>query len=77
MPSLNLDYKIIKYKHLEDKWFTLYKMNEIMYAIVVYADNEEDILFSAIQLNYKDALHFYNEIKNNVKDYIGEDDERK
>lgn len=72
MPSLNLDYEIIKYKHLDGKWFALYKINETMFAIVVYAENEEDILFSGIQLNYKNAVHYYNEVKNNVRDYIGE-----
>lgn len=61
--NLNLDFKVIKYKHLGDKWFALYEMNKDMWAIVVYAEDEEDILFSSVELDYATALHKYNQIK--------------
>lgn len=62
--NLNLDYKVLKYKHLDDKFYALYQMTPVMWCVVVYAEDEEKILFSAIQLTYVEALHFYNKIKN-------------
>lgn len=61
--NLNLDFKVIKYKHLEDKYYALYEMTKEMWAVVVYAENEEDILFSSVELDYATALHKYNAIK--------------
>ena len=68
--NLNLDFKTIKYKHLGDKWFALYEMTEEMWAIVVYADDEEEILFSCVELDYTTALHKYNQIKDNLQKYL-------
>ena len=59
-----MEFKVIKYKHLGDKWFALYEMTKEMWAIVVYADDEEEILFSCVELSYNAALHKYNQIKN-------------
>ena len=39
-------------------------MTKEMWAIVVYADDEEEILFSCVELDYTTALHKYNQIKN-------------
>lgn len=39
-------------------------MTKEMWAIVVYADDEEEILFSCVELSYASALHKYNQIKN-------------
>ena len=39
-------------------------MTKEMWAIVVYADDEEEILFSCVELSYNAALHKYNQIKN-------------
>lgn len=61
--NLNLDFRVLKYKHLGDKWFALYEMNKDMWAVVVYAENEEDILFSLVELDYTTALHKFNQIK--------------
>ena len=61
---MNMEFKVIKYKHLGDKWFALYEMTKEMWAIVVYADDEEEILFSCVELSYNAALHKYNQIKN-------------
>ena len=61
--NLNLDFRVLKYKHLGDKWFALYEMNKDMWAVVVYAENEEDILFSSVELDYTTALHKFNAIK--------------
>lgn len=38
-------------------------MTKEMWAVVVYADNEEDILFSSVELDYATAIHKYNQIK--------------
>ena len=54
----------MKYKHLGDKWFALYEMTKEMWAVVVYTDDEDEILFSCVELSYAAALHKYNQIKN-------------
>lgn len=65
--NMNLDFKVIKYKHIENRYYALYEMvKDEMWAIVVYDNNEEDILFSCIELNYATALHKYNQIKSNL-----------
>lgn len=61
--NLNLDFKVIKYKHIENRYYALYEMTKEMWAIVVYDKNEEDILFSSVELDYTTALHKYNAIK--------------
>jgi hypothetical protein len=38
-------------------------MTKEMWAIVVYDNSEEDILFSSVELDYSTALHKYNQIK--------------
>lgn len=62
--NMNLDFKTLKYKHLGDKYYALYEMTKDMWCIVVYADDEEDILFSCVELDFQTALHKYNTIKN-------------
>lgn len=62
--NMNLDFKTLRYKHLGDKYFALYEMTKEMWAIVVYDENEEEILFSCVELSYTAALHKYNQIKN-------------
>ena len=64
--NLNLDFRVLKYKHLGDKFFALYEMTKEMWAVVVYAEDEEDILFSCVELDYTAALHKYNQIKDNL-----------
>lgn len=61
--NLSLDYKVLKYKHIGDKWFYLYEMTKDLWCVVVYADDEETLLFSAVQLTFVEALHLYNKIK--------------
>ena len=39
-------------------------MTKEMWCVVVYADDEEEILFSCVELDYATALHKYNQIKN-------------
>lgn len=62
--NMNMEFKVIKYKHIDDKWFALYEMTKEMWCIAVYADDEEEILFSCVELDYTAALHKYNQIKN-------------
>ena len=64
--NLNMDFRVVRYKHLRDKYFALYEMTKEMWAVVVYADNEEEILFSCVELDYTAALHKYNQIKDNL-----------
>lgn len=67
--NMNMEFKVIKYKHIDDKWFALYEMTKEMWCIVVYADDEEEILFSCVELSYTTALHKYNAIKDG-EDFI-------
>ena len=62
--NLNMDFRVIKYKHIKDKYYALYEMTKEMWCIAVYADDEEEILFSCVELDYTTALHKYNQIKN-------------
>lgn len=64
--NMNMDFRVLKYKHIDDKWYALYEMTKDMYCIIVYADDEEDILFSCVELDYTAALHKYNQIKDNL-----------
>lgn len=59
-----MDFRVVKYKHIKNRYYALYEMTKEMWAIVVYADNEEEILFSCVELDYTTALHKYNQIKN-------------
>lgn len=61
--NLSLDYKVLKYSHLKDRWYALYQMTKDLWCVVVYAEDEETLLFSAIQLTFVEALHLYNKIK--------------
>ena len=62
--NLNLDFKVLKYKHIKNRYFAFYEMTKEMWCIVVYADDEDEILFSCIELDYTTALHKYNQMKN-------------
>ena len=62
--NMNMDFRVIKYKHIKNRYFALYEMTKEMWCIVVYADDEEEILFSCVELDYTTALHKYNRIKN-------------
>lgn len=64
--NMNMDFRVLKYKHIDDKWYALYEMTKEMWCVVVYADDEEDILFSCVELDYTTALHKYNQIKGNL-----------
>ena len=62
--NLNMDFRVVKYKHIGNRYYALYEMTKEMWCIVVYADDEEEILFSCVELDYATALHKYNQIKN-------------
>lgn len=62
--NMNMEFKVIKYKHINDKWYALYEMvKDEMWCIIIYADDEETQLFSSVELDYTIALHKYNQIK--------------
>ena len=45
-------------------------MTKEMWCVVVYDENEEEILFSCVELSYTAALHKYNQVKDNPKEYL-------
>ena len=65
-----MDFRVIKYKHIDDKWFALYEMTKEMWAIVVYDKNEEEILFSCVELSYNMAIKKYNLVRHNPQEYL-------
>ena len=67
---MNMDFRVVRYKHIGCRYYALYEMTKEMWAIVVYAEDEEDILFSCIELSYSSAIHKYNAIKDNPQDYL-------
>lgn len=68
--NMDMDFRVLKYKHIDDKWYALYEMTKDMWCIVVYADNEEEILFSCVELDYSTAIHKYNQVKDNPQEYL-------
>lgn len=68
--NMNMDFRVIKYKHIKDKYYALYEMTKEMWAIVVYADDEEEILFSCVEFDYATALKRYNLIRHNPQEYL-------
>ena len=68
--NLNMEFKVIKYKRINDKYYVLYEMTKEMWCVVVYDENEEEILFSCVELSYTTALHKYNQVKDNPKEYL-------
>lgn len=68
---MNMDFRVVKYKHIKNRYYALYEMTKEMWAIVVYDENEEEILFSCVELDYATALHKYNQIKTgNLLEYL-------
>lgn len=62
--NMNMEFKVIKYRHIDDKWFALYEMvKDEIWCIIIYDEDEETQLFSCIYWDYTTALHKYNEIK--------------
>lgn len=61
--NLNGVGKVLRYKHFKDKWYALYQMNREVWAVVVYAEDEEEILFSCIELSEGEAIHTFNRVK--------------
>lgn len=61
--NLNLDYQIVKCKHFMEKWFYIYKMTNDLWCVVVYADDEEDIIFSTLAFSEVSAIHIFNKLK--------------
>ena len=54
--NMNMDFHTIKYKHIKNRYYALYEMTkDEMWCIVVYADDEEEILFSCVELDYTTA----------------------
>ena len=68
--NMNMDFRVIKYKHIKNRYYALYEMTKEMWAIVVYADDEEEILFSCVELSYNAALHKYNLVRHNLQEYL-------
>ena len=68
--NMNMDFRAVKYKHIGNKYYALYEMTREMWAVVVYDENEEEILFSCVELDYTTALHKYNQVKDNPQEYL-------
>lgn len=62
--NMNMDFRVVKYKHIKNRYYALYEMTKEIWAVIVYADDEEEILFSCVELDYATALRKYNQIKN-------------
>lgn len=61
--NLNGVGQVKRYRHYKDKWYALYKMNKEVWAVVVYAEDEEEVLFSCIELTEGEAIHAFNKIR--------------
>lgn len=60
--NLGLAYKTLKVAHITNYTY-LYEMPLKNYAVVQYASDDEEIVFSQFFFEYVDALHCFNNIK--------------
>lgn len=58
--NLGLDYKVIKFIHIRDKYIYIYAMPLNTYAVVQYEADDETIAFSQFFFDWVDALHCFN-----------------
>ena len=65
-----MDFRVVRYKHIGCRYYALYEMTKEMWAVVVYAEDEETQLFSCIDWDYATALKKYNHIKDNPQEYL-------
>ena len=68
--NMNMDFHVIKYKHIKNRYYALYEMAKEMWCIVVYADDEDEILFSCVELSYNMAIKKYNLVRHNPQEYL-------
>lgn len=68
--NLDLEYKVLKFKHWKDHWIHLYQCTDNMWGIVIYEDDDETLVFSTVEFSYISALHRFNDIKENITNYL-------
>lgn len=68
--NMNMDFRVLKYKHIDNKWYALYEMTKEMWCVVVYDNSESEILFSCIELEYNMAIKKYNLVRHNPLQYL-------
>ena len=68
--NLNMIYKVKKCRHLGDKYIYLYEMPCNSYSVLVYENDDETPIsvLTRFFTNYTEALHYYNDVKEKLKD---------
>lgn len=61
--NLGLDYKVVKFRHIKDKYIYIYSLPLDNYAVIEYEDDDETMDFAQFFWDYVDALHCFNKIK--------------
>ena len=62
MANLDMDYTVIKCKHIKDHWNYIYELPLHNWAVVQYADDCETIIYSSFHFEWVDALHEWNKL---------------
>lgn len=58
--NLGIDYKTVKFIHIDDKYIYMYALPLKNYAVVQYEADDDTIAFSQFFWDYTDALHCFN-----------------
>lgn len=68
--NYNLIYDVKKCRHLGDKYIYLYEMPCKKYSVLVFESDDETPIpcFTQFFTKYVDALHYYNDVKEKLKD---------
>lgn len=61
------DIEILKCRHIKDYYKYLCKLTSELWAVLVYDDTDENLIYENIYFSYIEALHEYNRFK---KEYI-------
>ena len=68
--NYNLIYDVKKCRHLGDKYIYLYEMPCNSYSVLVFENDDETPIsvLTRFFTNYTEALHYYNDVKEKLKD---------
>ena len=62
MANLDMDYTVLKCKHIGKHWNYIYGLPLNNYAVVQYEDDCETITYSSFHFEWVEALHEWNRL---------------
>lgn len=61
--NLGIDYKTVKFVHINDKYIYIYELPLNNWAVVEYEADDETMIFSQFFWEWADALHCFNQLR--------------